>query len=131
MNVNRYVFASLAAFAFVFAFDFLLHGTFLHSIYQETQHLWRPEGETNMAMMVGSELLFSLMFTCMYSRYGVGQNLKEGGRFGLCVGLIFAAVTLGTYCYMPIPFVLTASWMIGDLLRCSGAGVVAALIYKK
>lgn len=131
MNANRYLLASLAALVFVFGFDFLLHANLLHPIYEETLSVWRPKGESNMAVMMVSQLLFVLAAACMFVRYAANKGVKEGSYFGLSLGTIFAASTLGTYMYLPIPFTLTLAWMVGDLVRCTGAGALFALVYKK
>lgn len=130
MNVNRYVLASLAVLVWTFVVDMLVHGTLLRDIYMATQQLWRPESEFNMPLMMVSQLLFSLALTYVCVRYS-GRGFKEGLLCGVSVGLIFAAANLGTFVVMPVPFTLTLGWMLGDLLRCAGAGVVVAVVYKK
>ena len=55
----------------------------------------------------------------------------EGLRYGVYIGLVLAALKIGTYGYMPIPLVLTFSWMAISIANGLGAGLVLALVYKE
>ena len=76
MNLKRYALSSAFVFLFVFVFEFLFHGGLLKGIYQETAHLWRPEGEHKMLFILMSQLGFAVMvsfiFTLHYEGKGIG-----------------------------------------------------------
>ncbi len=131
MNTKRYILAALAGFLFLFVFDFIFHAQLMHSLYMETQNVWRHEGEGLMWIMNLSQVLFALASSVFFVRYYQGKGVQEGVRYGLYMGVIFATSTFGTYMFLPVPFMLTAPWMLADILRNLGFGVVLALVYKK
>ncbi len=130
MNTKRCILATIAVFVFVFVSDFLIHGQLLKDIYEQTAHLWRPQSEHNMAFMLASQILFSLVITVIFSRHYEAKGIGEGFRFGLLIGLLLGTIQLGTYCYMPIPLSLTLSWVAASLVKGLGSGLALALTYK-
>jgi len=130
MNIKRYVLAVLAGFVFVFGFSFLVHGMLLKGLYEQTASVWRPMAEHNMPVMFLSEFLFAAAAVFFFTRHYEGNGIAGGVRFGVYLGLVLAAINLGTYCYLPIPFSLVASWMVVSFVQSVGLGVVASLVYR-
>ena len=130
MDVRRFIVGSVVAFIFVSAFEFLFHGVILAGTYEATAEVWRPEGEHKMPFLIGSQLLFAIAAVFFFTRNYQGRRIGEGVRFGLYVGLILASVKLAEYCYLPIPGGLLVAWLIADLLKGLGTGIVASLIYR-
>jgi hypothetical protein len=132
MNVKRFVMASVAAFVFVFAFEFLLHGILLKNVYEATSNLWRPMGSGTKYMMFMwmSQAGFSAVAAFLFTRHYEAKGIGEGVRFGLYVGLLLASIEVGTYCYLPIPVKLTLAWVVGGLLKGLGTGIAVSLVYK-
>jgi hypothetical protein len=131
MNTKRFVLAGLGSFVFVFLFEMLWHGYFMRGLYNQTISVWRPENESNMASMVGSHFLFAMSMALMYTFVGKHLKCKVGIQYGILTGLILAMPQLGTYCYLPIPLVISLLWMLAALLKCLGAGMAIARIYKE
>lgn len=134
MNAKRFIMAVVAAFAFVFVFEWVYHGVLLMDTYQATSDMWRPMGEefsqycaAKMASTFFMVFMMAYIFTCHYEGKGIG----EGVRYGLYIGLLLAARDLGAYAYMPVEFSLVASWMLGALLTGLGAGATLAMVYRK
>lgn len=132
MNIKRWLISAVAAFVFVFLFEWLIHGILLMEMYQSTQQIWRPmnAGSIYHAAMIGSQIAFALMTSFLFTRHYENRGVREGVRFGFWIGSILAAVELGSFCYLPIPFSLTFIWMVTVLLKGIGTGTVVALIYK-
>ena len=133
MNICRYTVAATSIFVFVFAFDFLIHGVLLMDLYTQTANLWRTDTEYEALMhyMLLSQVAFSLLVVLMYSKFFKNKSLFEGVKFGTFIGLILASIQLSTYSYMPIPLMLTLSWMLASFLRGVGAGLIIGLIVFK
>ena len=130
MNKKRYVISLFVVFVFVFLYEFLVHWFLLKDIYTQTAQLWRPEEEMNMLFMFMSQLGFSAVIAYIFTLHYEGKGVGEGIRFGLCMGLLLGSIDIATYAYMPIPMVLTLSWVLASLLKGLGSGVVLSLVYK-
>lgn len=130
MNYKRFFLTVLVTFIFVLLFEFLVHAVLFMDNYSEYTHLWRPEGEEKMVFMYLAQFFFSLFVVFLYTRNHEGKGPKEGLRFGLYLGLIMAAISLGSYAFMPISFSLTFLWMLSSLVECLGIGLIASVLYK-
>jgi hypothetical protein len=130
MNTKRYVLATFSTFLFVFIFEFVIHGLLLKGTYFETRHLWKSQSVQGMAFMGLSQYLFSAFTVFLYTRKHDGKGAIEGLRFGLILGMILLSLDIATYSYLPIPFTLVLSWMVANLLKGIGAGLVASMVYK-
>jgi len=131
MNKKRYIISLFVVFVFVFLYEFLVHWFLLKDIYTQTSQLWRPEGEMNMFFMFMSQLGFSVVIAYIFTLHYEGKGIGEGIRFGLCMGLLLGSIDIATYAYMPIPMMLTLSWVLASLLKGLGSGVILSLVYKR
>ncbi len=111
-------------------FDFLIHSIGFAELYTQTASVWRNPAEMQALPMYVSQLLFSLAFVWIFTLHYENKGLAEGLRYGTYVGLLLAAPELGTYSYLPIPFILSISWMGAVFLKCLLCGVTASLVYK-
>lgn len=133
MNYLRLILAALAAFIFVFIFDFVYHGILLKPIYESTAALWRPP-EQMMAFMplaISIQLSFALMMTIIFSSFGKGSGFSEGVRFGALMGMLLGLLQVGMYSYLPVPFEMAGAWFAGSFFDALGAGAIIGLIYKR
>ena len=130
MDVKYYIATSVGAIVFVMAFEFLFHGVVLSGMYQATSEVWRPEGEHKTVFWIVSLILFSFIAVFFYTRNYEARGMEEGLRFGFYVGLVLASVKLADYCFLPIPGRLMAAWLIAEIMKGFGTGLVAALVYK-
>ena len=131
MNKKRYVISLFVVFVFVFLYEFLVHWFLLKDIYTQTAQLWRPEEEMNMFFMFMSQFGFSAVIAYIFTLHYEDKGIGEGIRFGLCIGLLLGSIDIATYSYMPIPMVLTLSWVLASLLKGLGSGVILSLVYKR
>ena len=130
MNTKRFILSALAFFIFSFLLDWLVHGQMLKGIYEQTAHLWRPEDQHNLPFMFFSQAAFAVMFAFIFTRHVEGKGVAEGLRYGLYIGLLIAAIEIGTYCYMPIPLILSVSWAVAAIVKGVIGGAILALVYK-
>lgn len=130
MNTKRCLISVVAVFAFVALYEWLVHGVLLMGMYEQTADIWRPKGEENMAFIFLSQILFSVMIAFIFTRNYEGKGIGEGVRFGSYMGLLLASIQVGTYCYLPIPLALTLAWVVAEVLKGIGSGVVLSFTYK-
>jgi len=130
MNTRRYIIASICVFVFVFVFEFIVHAILLMGVYEETAHLWRPQGGIYMLFMTLSQLSFAFVMAFIFTRHFENKGIKEGVRFGLYMGLLLATPEIGTYCYMPIPLYLTIAWVLAAIGKGVGSGIVLSRVYR-
>jgi hypothetical protein len=128
---KSYVLSVAAVFATIVLYDFVVHQNFLMDMYQRTEDVWRPIDDMNMISMFASQLFFAVMFVFIFSRNYENRGVQEGVRFGMYIGLLLAALNLGTYSYLPIPFGLTLCWMLAALVKGLVCGIAVSSIYKK
>ena len=131
MNIKRYVLATIAAFIFIFVFEWLWHGMLMKGMYEATKEVWRPEDPSLMVYIFASQFLFAVVLTYIYTLIGKHLPCKRGVAFGFFAGLLMAMPNLGAYAYMPIPLTIPLMWMLSMVVECLGAGIIIATIYKE
>ncbi len=129
--LKQTIWAVIVVFIVLSILDFLIHGVFLKSTYQETANLWRPEDEMNMPLMSIVTLIFSICFVTIYSYLIEPKSLSSGIKYGLIFGVATGvSMGFGSYCYMPIPLSLAFSWFIASLVERSLAGIIVGFMVK-
>lgn len=131
MNVSRFVLAVLVAFAVIFGYDYLIHGVLMMDQYQATIKLWRPQSPEFIVVMAASQFLYAIMFVFIFTRNYENLGISEGLRYGLYIGGLLAALTLGMYAYLPVPFTIVLSWMLADIIKGLLVGAVTAAVYRQ
>jgi len=130
LNVKKFAIASLAAFAVVFVFEWLLHGVLLKSTYEATAHLWRKHDEMVCWAMIAGQLMMPFVAAFIFTKGYEGKGIGEGLRFGLLLGLLFVPGSLMMYAVMPIPVTLLAAWAVGGIVEMVLVGCTIAALYK-
>ena len=133
MNVSRYVLASVVVFVYFFLAEYVFHGVILSGWYEEGIHLLRPEAEATryFVWMLLGFLILSFGFGFIFLKGYEGKGLCEGFRFGLYVGIAFAASTsLINYAVFPFPGKWIVAWVIGYPVIMILAGMIFAAVYR-
>lgn len=133
MNYTRLALAIIAAFLFVFGFEFFYHGVLLKPLYEQTMSLWRSD-EQMMALMpvaIGIQFLFALLTVIIFAGFAPQTGLKQGVRYGALLGLLIGLLQFGQLTYLPIPFELATAWFAGSFFETLVVGILAGLIYRK
>jgi hypothetical protein len=132
MNTQRFILSVVAVFAFMFAYEFVVHQHLMMPMYNETQQLWRPQESMKelMPVCLGIGLALAAAITWLFTRHYEGSGVQEGVRFGLYVGLIMGLVQASAYMYLPISLNLAIAWLAIYVVEGIGAGVVLSLVYK-
>lgn len=133
MNKKRFAICSLVGFAFVFAYEFVVHGILLVPTYELTPELWRPmeEYQSYMPFATGMQLLTTAVLCYIYTRHHEGKGVGEGVRFGVMVGLLLGLMQFSSFAWMPISMTLAAAWLVVAIVKTVGLGVIFSLIYKE
>ncbi len=130
MTAKRFLLASLGAFVFVFLYELLVHGHLMMGLYDQTATVWRPEEESNMPIMLLSQLLFGAALAFFYPIVGSDAECKKAIPFGIGLGLVMAAPQLATYSYLPIPLTLSLSWALISFVKALGSTYIVSKIYN-
>lgn len=132
MNAKKFVMASIAVIIFIMAFDFLFHGIFMTSTYEQTTSLWRPHETMNeyMVWMVLGQIIMSIGFVALFTKAFKRGGIAEGAIYGLLVSIIFIGSNLIMYAVAPYPFGMVINWMIGTTIQLVSAGIIVAFIYR-
>ncbi len=130
MNMKRFTFAAIGTFLFVFLYEFLVHGFLMMNLYNQTAAVWRPQGESNMAVMFLGQFLFSAALAFFYPIVGPDAECKKAIPFGIGLGLVMAMPQIGTYCYLPIPLTISLLWALIAFVKALGSSYIVSKIYN-
>ena len=114
------------------AFDFLFHGYFMKSAYEQTTNLWRPEADmkTHVIWIMLGQIIISIGFVALFTKAFKRGGIIEGAVYGLLVAIIFAGHNLIGYAVSPYPASLVISWVVAIIIELVLAGVIVALVYR-
>lgn len=132
MNPKKLVIAFVAAFVFIFLYEFLLHGKLLQGAYSEVSGLWRGENDFNQHfhLLVLGQAIMAFFLTMIYARGFAGGGVVGGARLGILLGLLFVGLNLIRFAVEPLTRKIFLAWCIGDLLEFAIAGAIIGAIYK-
>ena len=100
--------------------------------YQETYTMWRMPEDINMGLVLLGGLIFSFLFTYVFTVGYEGKGLMEGGRYGMAIGnLILLPAVFTSYAVMPISFSMSMHWYIYGIVQMLACGFAAALVYER
>lgn len=120
-----------AAFVFVFIFEFLVHGFLMKGLYDSTISVWRPQAESNMAVMFLGQILFALAVAFFYPIVGPDKDCKKAAPFGFGLGLVMAMPQISTYSYLPIPITISLLWALAAFVKALGSAFIVAKVFNK
>lgn len=128
MNFQRYFYATLIVLAFIFVFDWFVHGFLLHDTYAETPHIWRTAENFFLRLCYQFALAawIVFLFTRFYSRGGIINGLF----YGLYMGVFAGILTSTWYVWLPVATVLPSIWFVASVVEGLGIGLLLGLIYR-
>jgi hypothetical protein len=121
----------LAAFVFVFLFEFLVHGFLMKGVYEATMNVWRPPAESNMPVMFLSQFLFAMAVAFFYPIVGPDKECKKATPFGFGLGLVMAMPQIATYSYLPIPISISLLWAAAAFVKAFASAFIVAKVFNK
>jgi hypothetical protein len=133
VNTKRLFLAFVAAFFFVFGFDWLVHGILLKDAYVALPPgLQRSPDEfgSHFHWLVLGQVITTFMFTMIFARGFGGGGVGAGVCFGVMLALLYVGSNLMVYCMEPYPGSLIAIWSVVGLIKLALAGAIVGSIYK-
>jgi hypothetical protein len=130
--MKRFVFAFIAAYAFIFLWGWLLNGVFLKDVYAQTPNLWRPQSEMMSLFhwIIIGQALIVLAFVMIYASGFAGGGAIAGIRLGILLEIAAIGMRLGFYAVQPISGKLILYGSIGGLVEMIIVGAIVGAIYK-
>jgi hypothetical protein len=125
------VLGGVAAFVFVFLFEFLVHGILMKGQYEATMNVWRPPAESNMVVMLLSQFLFAMAVAFFYPIVGPDKESKKAAPFGFGLGLVMAMPQIASYSYLPIPISISLLWAAASFVKAFGTAFIVAKVFSK
>lgn len=129
--IKGMVLGGLAAFVFVYLFEFVVHGVLMMGLYQETLSVWRPQAEANISFIFLSQFLFAMAVAFFYPIIGPDHECKKAIPFGFGLGLVMAMPQFASYSYLPIPLSISLAWAAASFVKAFGSAFVVAKVFKK
>ncbi|MDF1758593.1 MAG: hypothetical protein P1U74_09905 [Legionellaceae bacterium] len=133
MNVKRFISAVISLFAFIFLYEWFVHGVLLSNIYQLTPSVWRSYDELQAYLPYNTMLMgiISLWVVFIFTRFYPEGGCKNGVHFGVYLGIFSAIQAIGAYFYLPIPMELPCYWFIAYLIENLLGGILIGFIYRR
>ncbi len=133
INCKSLALAIVAVFIFNGLTNYVIHELLMKGAYEASAALWRPAAEMQdyCWWMVAGQAIIAIFFTTLFAKGYEGTGIGEGFRFGILIGLFCAGSSFISYAVMPLPCAIACNWAIMGLVQSVGAGIVAALVYKK
>ena len=131
--MSRLLMSILAAFATLFAFDWLFHTQIMMEQYQLTADLWRSPADMheNFQWMLMTQFILAVIGTFIFAKGYENKGLSEGVRFGLLFGAVIGIMMFGSVAYLPIPMNMAIAWLVGGVLEGVAMGIALSLVYQK
>ena len=134
---KQYAISVIAVFAFLFLYDWLVHGVLLMDMYRQIASISRPEGDmqTMLPLCILYHLLLAAVLTCLFSsfqspegaaagRTKEAKNRSRGLSYGTHIGIILGLVHAAAYIWLPVPAMLAGAWFAAGVLQGLGTGLV-------
>lgn len=129
--MKKMLLGGITAFVFVFLFEILVHGFLMKDLYEASISVWRPQAESNMAVMLLSQFLFAIAVAFFYPIVGPDKDCKKAAPFGFGLGLVMAMPQIATYSYLPIPMSISLMWAVASFMKAFGSAYIVAKIFNR
>jgi hypothetical protein len=131
-ELEKFFFAFIAAWIFVFAFGFVWYGNLMHSIHDEVSVLWRTEAEFggHFPWLVLGHAVMAFFLTLLYASFVASGGAGAGAKLGVMIAFLYIGNNLITFAVQPLTTKILAGWMVGGLLEFAIAGAIVGAIYK-
>lgn len=155
MNTNKKcdpktcIITFIGVFAFLFGYDWLVHGNLLKADYEGLASLSRPKEEMEQMFVwcLAYHVALAAVLVCWFKKVRACMAachtecsteaattscpVKSGGLcFGLKVGLLLALAHTSVYIWMPISGALAVKWFAAYIVQGLGVGAVLGMLCK-
>jgi hypothetical protein len=131
-ELEKFFFAFIAAWIFVFVFGFVWYGNLMHSIHDEVPVLWRTEADfgSHFPWLILGHAVMAFFLTLLYARFVASGGAGAGAKLGLMIAFLYIGNNLITFAVQPLTTKILAGWIVGGLLEFGIAGAIVGAIYK-
>jgi hypothetical protein len=130
MNWKKFFIAFVAAFVFVFIYEWVFHGIVLQSSYAQMSALMRPKADVSFPLLIFGQAVGTFFFTMIFVRgFGSGGGLAGGFRYGILVGLFLCGGIIISYAVQPLTSAIVIAWCIGGIIESAIAGAIVGALY--
>lgn len=132
MNPKKLLIAFIAAFVFIFLFEFVLHAKLLHNAYTETSTLWRTEEgfSSHFPLLLLGQAIIAFFFTLIFAS-GFGSGGPGAGiKFGIMFAFVGVGANLIQFAVQPLTTKILVAWSVGGLIEFAIVGAIVGAIYK-
>ena len=131
MSFRRYFSAVAAVYLIYEIISYAVNSLLLNECFTELSSVWRPDMKNKMYIMYGTDLLFTLFFTAIYTRWSRKFTVASGILYGLMVALMMNTTTLiNQWVMFPLTDHMTLLWIFFGLLQFVLCGIVLGAIYR-
>ena len=130
-SYKNLILSTFLVFLSFVATDYIIHRNILISAYNETASLWRPQNETNIALIQLVNFLISVVICYSYTYFVEQKTLKNTLLYVFTIGFVMG-ISAGyiTYATMPITQFIAFTWFVGTIIQKLIAGVILYFIYR-
>ncbi len=133
MNYARLAAAAAAAWIVDGLYGFVVYGNLMADEFAQYPGVFRPLEAMNakMPFLFAGLLLAMLVAAYIYAKgYEGGAGFPEGARFGVCIGVFVAGLTIGNYAVFNIGSRLAFAMIVAALVEWTIVGTVIGLVYR-
>ncbi len=130
--MRKYVFAVLATWVFVFAYETLVHGLALSPVYGEHKALFRPaeEGVTLLPGLITGHLFLAIGIVGLICWIGKAQSLGHAAQIGVFMGFTYGDGTaIMQFVAMPMSLTLAILWAVIEVVELALGAIVARVAF--
>jgi hypothetical protein len=131
MNLKRFILSVFAVFITYEVLSYVINSLLLSECYKELASVWRKDMMQFMWLMYLVDLVFSIFFVLIYTRWGRKFSIGSGILFGLLVGIMMNTTNMiYQWIVYPITNHLMVLWILFGLIQFLICGMVLGVIYK-
>jgi len=132
MNWQKFFFAFIAAFVFMFLWGWLFNQVFMKDIYAQTASLWRPQAEmmSRFPWLVIGQLILVGAFVLIFASGFADGGALAGIKLGIMLEVLALGARLMMYTVQPFPGKLIGYWTLGGLIEMIVTGAIVGAIYQ-
>jgi hypothetical protein len=132
MNWQKFFFAFIAAFGFIFLFGFLWYGKLMHGAHQEVPALWRTETDfgNHFSTLVFGHIVMAFFLTLLCARFVPAGGAGACAVLGILVALVYAGADMITFAVQPLTTKILWGWIAGVLIQFTIGGAIIGALYK-
>ena len=134
MSKKRFWWSVAAVWIVMMVSDWLFHGVWMQSWYQQTAQFWRPQDEMRKMMWWTwfGQAVWSWAFVWIYS-HGINKDNQWAQAFRYAIAILLISTVpqhMGMWAMAPYPGELVARWLMIAIVQAFAAAFVMTWTFK-